>query len=379
MSEGLFIWKTDNGSVAEFELGLNLSQKSSATSLLILACHDNEFTEEEINPLILKCNLHVFGGIYPKLVFKNKLMQQGCIIIGFHQAVDVSIISDVSTLKTDAQLEQAIDATQVNRGQLTRNDNFLIFYDGLINNIEPFIDTLFEYLDHKVNIIGGGAGNLEFKQKPCVFTNQGLLVDVIQLVSLTSQIITGTGHGWNILQGPFLVSESEKQTINSLNYSPAFSIYKEAIENEGHYTFNDHNFFDIAKHFPLGIADLNNQLVVRDPILTHDGSIQCVGDIPVNSMVYLLKGSTSSLLASAEQAAKSATTKIDGKDFTATMVFDCISRMLYMENSFSQELELITNQCSKQIFFGVLSLGEIANNESGALKLLNKSTVIGSW
>ncbi|MCI2285587.1 FIST C-terminal domain-containing protein [Colwellia sp. MSW7] len=170
------------------------------------------------------------------------------------------------------------------------------------------------------------------------------------MVSLTSQIVTGTGHGWNILQGPFLVSESEKQTINSLNYSPAFSIYKDAIENESHYSFNDQNFFDIAKHFPLGIADLNNQLVVRDPILTHDGSIHCVGDIPVNSMVYLLKGSTASLLASANQAAKSATTKIDGKDFTVTMVFDCISRMLYMENSFSQELELITKQCSKQIF-----------------------------
>ncbi|MCI2285586.1 hypothetical protein L3081_22120 [Colwellia sp. MSW7] len=157
MSEGLFVWNSDDGSVSEFELGLNISQESGATSLLILACHDNEFTEEQINPLILNCNLQVFGGIYPKLVFKNKLMQQGCIIIGFHQPVDVSIIPHVSTLKTDAQLEQAIDATQVNRGQLTKNDNFLIFYDGLINNIEPFIDTLFEYLDHKINIIGGGA------------------------------------------------------------------------------------------------------------------------------------------------------------------------------------------------------------------------------
>lgn len=379
MSEKLFAWHSNNGSIIEFELGLNLAQASGATSLLILACNENNFTAQQINPLISCCTLPIFGGIYPKLVYKNQLMDQGCIIIGFRQSVDVNIISQLSSLTTDTQLEQAIDATLVNQSQITNNDSFLMFYDALINNIEPFIDCLFECLDHQISIIGGGAGNLEFKQKPCVFTNQGLLADVIQLVSLPSKIITGAAHGWNILQGPFLVSESQKQTVMSLNYSPAFNTYKEAIESVSQYTFNDDNFFDIAKHFPLGIEDINNQLVVRDPILTHDGYIQCVGSIPVNSMVYLLEGSIDSLITSAKQAAILATSKVDGSDFSATMVFDCISRVLYMEDNFSQELDLIAEQCAEQVFFGVLSLGEIANNQSGAIKLLNKSTVIGSW
>ena len=96
-------------------------------------------------------------------------------------------------------------------------------------------------------------------------------------------------------------------------------------------------------------------------------------------MVYLLQGSVDSLLSSAEQAAILATKKIDDDDFSATMVFDCISRVLYLEDNFSKELDLIAKHCSEQALFGVLSFGEIVNSETGAIRLLNKSTVIGSW
>jgi hypothetical protein len=379
MKAVLFIWHSDNDSIIDFEHGLNLAQQSGAKSLLILACNDNNFTTQQINPLITRCTLPICGGIYPKLIYKKQLLQKGCIIIGLQQAIEVTLITQVSKLTTDEQLEQTIEKTLLNKSQLTNNDSFLMFYDALVNNIEPFIDCLFGCLEHQISIIGGGSGNLDFTQKACIFTNEGLLTDVIQLVNLKNKMVTGATHGWQILQGPFLVSEAENQTVKSLNYSPAFSTYKEAIEAVSDHTFNDENFFEIAKHFPLGIEDINKQLVVRDPILTHDGCIQCVGSIPVNSMIYLLKGSIDYLINSAQQAAISATNKVDNSDFSATMVFDCISRVLYMEDSFNQELDLIAEQCSEQPFFGVLSLGEIANNQSGAIKLLNKSTVIGSW
>ena len=146
-------------------------------------------------------------------------MQQGCIIIGFQQEVAISLIKQLSELTTDEQLEQAIEHTLLGQNQRTNNDNFLMFYDATINNVEDFIDCFFECLDHQINIIGGGAGNLEFTQQACIFTNQGLFADVIQLVSLKSKLTTGATHGWEVLQGPFLVSEAQKQTIKSLNYS----------------------------------------------------------------------------------------------------------------------------------------------------------------
>jgi hypothetical protein len=379
MSSVLFTWRSNSHSISELELGLTLAQASNSASLLILACQDNQFTAQQINPLISACPLPICGGIYPKLIYKNELMQKGCIIIGFEQQVKVSLIRDVSTLVIDEQLIQAIEQTSLMNGQVPSNGSLLMFYDSLINNTENFIDCLFECLDYQTHIIGGGAGNLEFKQRPCLFTNDGLIDDAIQIVTLNSKITTAATHGWEILKGPFLVSEVEKQTVISLDYQPAFNIYKDEIESISNLKFNECNFFDIAKNYPLGIQGVNNQLIVRDPILTQDGYLQCVGSIPVNSMVYLLKGSTDSLIRAAEDAAIVAMTTIDNNDFSATIVFDCISRALYLDDIFSLELDSICKHSSEQTLFGVVCFGEITNSESGAIKLLNKSPVIGSW
>ena len=379
MSSISFTWQCDSSSIDDLEKGLKLAYASAAKSLLILVCNDNNFTAQQVNPLIMRAPVTIFGGIYPKLIFKNKLMEHGCIIIGFEQSVEINLITQLSTLVADEQLEQVIDQALLAHSPITNNCSFLMFYDSLVSNVEDFIAYLFERLDYQVGIIGGGAGNLEFKQKPCIFTNQGLVFDAIQLVNLQKKITSSATHGWQILQGPILVSEAEQQNIISLDYQPASNLYKALIESSSEYRFNEDNFFEIAKNFPLGIERINSKLVVRDPILINQGNIQCVGNIPVNSMVYLLQGSVDSLLCSAEQAAILATKKIDDNDFSATMVFDCISRVLYLEDNFSKELNLIAKHCKEQTLFGVLSFGEIVNSESGAIRLLNKSTVIGSW
>ena len=379
MSSISFTWQCDSSSIDDLEKGLKLAYASAAKSLLILVCNDNNFTAQQVNPLIMCATVPIFGGIYPKLIFKNQLMEQGCIIIGFEQSVEINLITQLSTLVADEQLEQVIDQALLAHSPITNNCSFLMFYDSLVSNVEDFIAYLFERLDYQVGIIGGGAGNLEFKQKPCIFTNQGLVFDAIQLVNLQKKITSAATHGWQILQGPILVSEAEQQNIISLDYQPASNLYKALIESSSEYRFNEDNFFEIAKNFPLGIERINSKLVVRDPILINQGNIQCVGNIPVNSMVYLLQGSVDSLLCSAEQAAILATKKIDDNDFSATMVFDCISRVLYLEDNFSKELNLIAKHCKEQTLFGVLSFGEIVNSESGAIRLLNKSTVIGSW
>jgi len=380
MSSIIFTWHSDSGSIDNFAQGLSLAQASGASSLLVLACYENHFTIKQVNPLLSRCSLPVFGGIYPKLIYKNKLIVQGCIIIGFQQLVEISLLTQLSEFENDEALEQAIEQSLLKQSLLGESDGVLMFYDALIDNAENFIDCLFECLDYPLSIIGGGAGNLAFTQEPCIFTNQGLVFNAIQIVNLKSKMTTAATHGWQILQGPFLVSEAEKHTIKSLDYQPAFNVYKAAVEGASEHRFNENDFFDIAKNFPLGIERLNSKLVVRDPILVHEGNVQCVGNIPVNSMVYLLKGSIESLISSAEQAAISVTKKIDAHDFSATMIFDCISRILYLEDNFTRELDVIAKHCSEQqALFGVLSLGEIANSESGAIRLLNKSTVIGSW
>jgi len=379
MDGQIFTWQTQNDTFDDLKQGLILAKNSGAKSLMILTCTQNSYPEQDLNTLLQSYSLPIFGGIYPMITHKEKLIKQGALIIGFKERYEVSIFSDLHLLKSEDALEDLINSQLEKNKNFHGQDNFLMFYDGLMTNIEDFIDSIFECLDHSITIAGGGAGHLDFIQRPCIFTNQGLHTNVVLFVTLPRKLTTSIAHGWKILQGPYLVSEAQGQTVQSLNYQPAFEIYSQAIENASEYKFQTENFFDIAKHFPLGIDDMSNNLIVRDPILTENNHLQCVGKIPINSMVYLLEGDINNLINAAEEAAVNVFSNSNNPTEQIAMVFDCISRVLYMEDEFDRELQVINKHCSSSALFGVLSIGEIANSKSGSIRLLNKSTVIGAW
>ncbi len=95
-----------------------------------------------------------------------------------------------------------------------------VFVDGLSTGISKLIDSLFNNLGLLPNYIGGGAGSLSFQQKPCLFTNQGLLEDaaVLALADTTSSV--GVAHGWTPISEAIRVTESEGNMVISLNWRP---------------------------------------------------------------------------------------------------------------------------------------------------------------
>lgn len=376
MDTELFTWHTHSDTLADLKYGLGLAQNSGAKSILVLTCHKNQYCEEELSSLFRTYSLLLFGGAFPMLTFQNQLLNRGAIIIGFNDALDIISFSDLHLHSNEENLEAFIATTLEETNNLENNDNFLMFYDASVSHFESFIDCLFEYLDHAIDIIGGGAGNVDFSSKACIYTNQGIHSNAAILVALPKKLHTGIAKGWKILQGPFLASEAYEQSLLSLNYQPAYNVYCQTIEDNTQHKFNDKNFFDIAKRYPLGIEDINNNLIVRATYSTDNNHLKCIGYIPINSMVYLLEGSVESLLSATEKAIKGIKPQ---PELSATMVFDCISRVSYMEEEFSKELNIIAQHSPTSALFGVLSLGEIANSSSGAIRLLNKSTVIGSW
>lgn len=368
----MFTWHSESADVETFEKGLMAILAQSPLAIIILSCSANHYPEDEINTLLENVTVPICGGIYPNAFIGNKLLERGVVFIGLPFKVVNTAVENVSGgIDSIDDFDELINKDS----SLKKSANTLIFYDGLMANTEVFLDELHSVLEQNITIIGGGAGNLDFVQRPCIYTNNGLKSDTIQLVELPTSLISSIAHGWQILEGPFLVSESEGAIIESLNYQPAYSVYKETVEKLSDYQFASEDFFEIAKNFPLGIESINGELLVRDPIVINNEKIQCVGNVPINSMVYILKGEKDLLIESVVIAQQSAFERSLEPSFS--IVFDCISRKLYLENDFSQELNALTKQGRENTAFGVLSLGEIANDGGGAIKLLNKSTVIG--
>jgi hypothetical protein len=97
-------------------------------------------------------------------------------------------------------------------------------------------------------------------------------------------------------------------------------------------------------------------------------------------VVYLLKGDPKNLVAAAGATARTLSIMQESEEQDSVLLFDCISRALFLGDEFYRELETIgDNLCKKDNFFGALTIGEICSNTNGQVRLLNKSTVLAAF
>ncbi|MEM6347908.1 MAG: FIST N-terminal domain-containing protein [Bacteroidota bacterium] len=367
------IFLDDSGSVAGFQ---SLLKQALATDqvegLLILACDANGFTPESIDPILAQLSIPVIGGVFPEIIYTKEKYQKGSIVATLSSKPDLHIIKGLSDESIDFSFavgEQIPDRKEAK--------TMMIFVDGLSSRIASLIEGVFIAFGLDCNYIGGGAGSLSFEQGPCLFTPEGMLEDcaIIGLLDVESGI--GVQHGWENISGPYKVTQSDRTIIQKLDGQTAFEVYKEVVEKASGQVFSDDNFFAIAKGYPFGINRLGDEKIVRDPIVVNEeGGLVCVGEVPQDSYVYILKGQTTSLVFAASKArALGEYSFPEGSKAQTHLFIDCISRVLFMEDEFYRELEAVYDESTPLL--GALTLGEIANFGQEFLEFYNKTAVLG--
>ncbi|MFW2372573.1 MAG: FIST signal transduction protein [Gammaproteobacteria bacterium] len=355
---------------------INKMQAAGKKSILILSCAANAYNADDMSEYLQSLSVQVFGGLFPSIVYENNKYDTGTVLIGYDFEMPVAIFENPSPDGLYDNMEEC-------RTRLNDSSNLMILIDGLSGHVEIFIEKLYQELGSGLQVIGGGAGSLDFVHRPCLFSNRGMLQDAALVISLSNGMRSAAGHGWEILDGPYLVTEADGHKIISLNFQPAFELYRDVVERISDHRFTTDNFFDVSKYFPFGISEMGTDLLVRDPIVCDGKTITCVGELPTNATVYILKGEANYLIDSAKQAAQEALTMLEHESSapnTTTIIFDCISRLLYLDTRFPEELHGINGFMPAQAsLVGALSLGEIANEDGGPIQLLNKSFVIGSY
>jgi hypothetical protein len=363
----------ETGSVDRFKALLDeVSQHDEVRSVLILACDANGVTPDSVDGILASTSVPVFGGIFPEIICEKVKLNRGFIVAGLAERANVQVIPNLSD--AEASFDEMIDDRSVTNDTKT----MLVFVDGLAKCISSLVDSLFDVFALEFNYLGGGAGSLSFEQKPCLFTNGGLVQDSAILATLTTESGVGVCHGWSEVDGPFLVTESDRNAIQTLDWKPAFQVYREVVEQHSRRTFAIDNFFELAKSYPFGITRLGSERVVRDPLLVRDdGSLVCVGEVPQESYVYILTGDATSLVDAAARALTLSGESFHGHSEKRTTLFiDCISRALFLEGEFIRELEAVQQEGTALI--GALTLGEIANSRRDYLEFYNKTSVVGA-
>lgn len=343
----------------------------SVKSFLIFSCAENQFTPETINPVLETIPVPVFGGIFPSIIHGNEKLNQGSIIIGLPVAPEIAVINNLSS-----DDEDFISQIETKAGKVEKTETIFVFVDGFSSRIDSFINSLFTIFGLENNYIGGGTGSLDMISKPSLFTNSGLCRDAAVLACFDLKSGVGVSHGWQSVSGPYRVTSSVNNTIQTLDWEPAWQVYSKAVEEHSNVPIRKDDFFSRAKAYPFGIAKLEAERIVRDPIMvSDDGAITCVGDVPEGSFVDLLHSDEAALISAAGRAKKLGIEAFgEGREIGAAFFIDCISRVLFLEERFTEEIRAVLSETYPLV--GACTIGEIANNGREYLEFYNKTSVV---
>ncbi|MEM9340589.1 MAG: FIST C-terminal domain-containing protein [Bacteroidota bacterium] len=335
---------------------------------LMIAEHSNISITELIDQSN-KRGYTIAGGIFPMVIYDQQSYEKGIVLKTIQTTQAPILVPDIGSVSRE-------DLPIIDE----KDRSCIIFLDGLSDTIPSFLDHIYEKYGNTISYVGAGAGSLTLQQSPCIFTNEGLFENAAVLLMASNEVSLGVKHGWEKISGPYVANKTDGNRIVELNWRPAFDVYKEVVEASCQKKFKEDNFFDIAKGFPFGIYREGQEDIVRDPIsVDESGALMCVGQVSQNTSLNILKGDKDNLVSCAKEAANQSLN--DGK--SDVFVVDCISRILYLEEGFKEELDVINSvvreKDDRMELEGILSLGEISSGQDGFLELYNKTIVVSSF
>ncbi len=349
-----------------------LNEEKETKAILFLMADTDHYSESELNPLLSACSKSIIGGIFPELIFEGERKEKGVLLL----PLSFELKTQVFDLSKDVD-EYQMQLEEVQKNSMNPLSSLFVFIDSLAQRKSQFIETLFNFFGVNTTYIGGGAGSLSFDKLACIISNQGLHTNSAVIGWGNQKMILGVAHGWHSFSEVLKVTEIDNNCVKTLNWRPAFDVYKEAVELHSDIKLTPENFSEIAKSYPLGIEKLDAEMVVRDPFKNCAKGLHFVDVIQEGEYVKVLHGNMESLIRGAEIAKDSALSRLDHTmDQNSLFTIDCISRALFMRESFSKELDVISKD--KQLL-GVLTIGEIANEGDSFLEIYNKTIVLGVW
>ena len=147
-----------------------------------------------------KSNKNIIGALFPKIIFNRKLYDKGFVVLGLSDEIEIKKF-DLNNLDIDFEVNKK---------------SAFIFVDAFSKNIGEFIEEIyFNFSD--ITFIGGGAGSLDFKQKPVVFTNEGIFENAAVIGFLDKEIKLNVKHGWVPISDPLLVTKADKNILKDLD------------------------------------------------------------------------------------------------------------------------------------------------------------------
>jgi hypothetical protein len=302
------------------------------------------------------------GAVFPGLVARSRFANHGCVLLRF----DVMPFAEIYELPSGPALEESVRriAGELSQrlGEPRRASLFMVF-DAMVANISTILDELYLGLADRVRYFGANAGSERFQPMPCLFDNRRETSNGALMVLLPDHPGAVVEHCYRAPARMISATSTAGNRIISIDWQPAFEVYREVVEAEFGVTIGRDNFYQLAVHFPFGILRANDEVVVRMPVaLEDDGSVFCVGEVPPNALLTLMRAAEVDSARTLERLGQGIEALFGDPAGRELLTFYCAGRRIHLADRAQDELSGLASRTGAAQVTGAVSLGEIGHS-----------------
>ncbi|HXH73214.1 MAG TPA: FIST C-terminal domain-containing protein [Mariprofundaceae bacterium] len=320
------------------------------------------------------------GAVFPALTESGAFRSQGVWLLRFDRMPYAALYPDLP--RDEDALQASLDGVVNGLMPHLDGDGVTLFmlFDAMVPNIGTILDELYLRLANRVRYMGANAGSETFQPMPCLFDHERIVQNGVLLMLLSPHHGAILEHGYGVPEQMITATSTEGNRILQIDWRPAFEVYQELARAQYGVEIDRDNFYQYAVHFPFGIVRANGVIVVRIPVaLEEDGSLFCVGEVPANAVLTLLRAPEVDSVHTLETMVN-ALTELNGPlDGRELLVFYCAGRRLHLGiDAATAELQGLQQRTAAGRIAGALSLGEIGSGTQWGYPLFHNATLVAS-
>jgi len=323
------------------------------------------------------------GALFPALTTDDAFCTHGAWLLRFNRMPYTELHADLPR-ESDALQIALDDMAEGVVSRLADGDQdvtLFMLFDAMVPNIGTILDELYLRLANRVHYMGVNAGSETFLPMPCLFDNERIVQNGVLMLLLTPHRGAILEHGYLEPEKMITATSTDGNRILQIDWQPAFDVYRKLAREQYGVEINRDNFYQYAVHFPFGIMRANGVTVVRIPVaLEEDGSLFCVGEVPPNAMLALLRAPEVDSVHTLDTLV-SGLTELNGPvDGRGLLLFYCAGRRLHLGiDAATAELRGLHQRMAAGRIAGALSLGEIGSSTQWGYPLFHNAALVASF
>ena len=341
------------------DLGPCLSEWKAAHPDMGVLVYLPEAQKHRVSQLQSKCNLlgiPLVGAIFPALITPQGFDSAGTWLMRMDTMPPHFLVEGLAVDEDKAARQLVDQAKDVLKLCAQTHCSLFLVCDAMLPHIGSLMTEVAHQYGEQLDLVGVNAGSETFQPMPCLFDNQRCVSDGVLGLCIPRPPAMAVEHGYPVSQSILRATGTVCNRIDTINGRPALEVYQEIIQAEYGVTLTRDNFYTYGVHYPFGVITALKVLVRIPVALTDDGAIYCVGEVPANSSLRLLRAPDPSdatcMTAVAERMG------MHGAD-RWLHVFYCAGRRMHFGDHASAELTGLKTHTRTAGLVGALTLGEL--------------------